>query len=457
MNTEVKSKKDLYRELYKVLDKEINNAELIRSINKEYSKKGLDLRTVTCLFQGVKELESLSDIELIALTIGVYNCLKWKKFRLEENFSDTKIMEYDSFIQHKDFINTIEIDNCLKIDDFNYLCYLTHRQIYEYYTNNLILYNKSTQRAGKYARLGNLTIRKIDLNLKSVEEISKLMESGEFEEDLGILGISLFEDKTPLFEFVPSINKTIGKIKYKPILDRESDNYSFCAILDSFHRITGSLRYTSKHLLEHGTYPETGGLPFKIVLRSIEDSKRIVRQIFKRSDTNISYLKSLEKNDYTDFIDGLVNNSNILKGRTASDYGEYRAYRKKYLTYKTILVQALENTDLQVNNKARMTFIYKRCAEIIDICIEYLAEEYFANNLEEMRSVTSLLSANSFVVWLYIALYISQRKNFDDYITLANEIFLDSNVWQEFGLEKKSIVFSEIKKYVEEKFAKEES
>ena len=38
MNTEVKSKKDLYRELYKVLDKEINNAELIRSINKEYSK-----------------------------------------------------------------------------------------------------------------------------------------------------------------------------------------------------------------------------------------------------------------------------------------------------------------------------------------------------------------------------------------------------------------------------------
>ena len=92
MNTEVKSKKDLYRELYKVLDKEINNAELIRSINKEYSKKGLDLRTVTCLFQGVKELESLSDIELIALTIGVYNCLKWRKFRLEENFSDTKIM-----------------------------------------------------------------------------------------------------------------------------------------------------------------------------------------------------------------------------------------------------------------------------------------------------------------------------------------------------------------------------
>ena len=93
----------------------------------------------------------------------------------------------------------------------------------------------------------------------------------------------------------------------------------------------------------------------------------------------------------------------------------------------------------------------------IEIDAMYADEEYFANNLEEMRRVTSLLSANSFVVWLYIALYISQRKNFDDYITLANEIFLDSNVWQEFGLEKKSIVFSEIKKYVEEKFAKEES
>ena len=456
MNTEVKSKKELYRELYKILDKEINNGELIRSINKEYSKKGLDLRTVTCLFQGTKDLESLSDIEIMALTIGVYNCFKWKRFKLEENFSNNKIMEYDSFIQNKELIDTIEIDNCLKIDDFNYLCYLTHKQIYEYYTNNLILYNKSTQRAGKYTRLGNLTIRKIDLNLNSVEEISNLMESGEFEEDLGILGISLFEDKIPLFEFESTVNNSIGKIKYKPILNRESENYSFCAILDSFHRITGSLKYTSKHLLEHGSYPTKGGLPFKIVLRSIEDSKKIVRQIFKRSDTNISYLKSLEKNDYTNFIDGLINNSNVLKGRTANDFGEYRAYKKKYLTYKTILVQALENTELQVNNKARMTFIYKRCAEIMDICIQYLCEEYFANNIEEMRQDTALLSANSFVIWLYITLYISQRKNFDDYITLANEIFLDSNIWEDFGLEKKSLVFSDIKKYVREKFAKEE-
>ena len=206
--------KKLDEELIKIINKEVNNKELIKNINAIFAKKNLTLKTVACLFNGSKSIREIDTMEKIAFTYGCYETLKVKRknnkslkdeylYREELDpanyFSDQILVRYEIFMSESDVVNIVEFKNFIMIDDNNSRGNVSLLDVYKYRKNTLWLYNRSTQRAPEIVPMGNsgeYTYRN-SVDEKAVKEMTEAILDGRFEETEVILNVRLIPDKEP--------------------------------------------------------------------------------------------------------------------------------------------------------------------------------------------------------------------------------------------------------------------
>lgn len=382
----MKSNKELLENLSWVLfDVGLKNKDLIKAINKKFTEKGISKNIMHLLYDDLKGVDELDDITIMCILDASYAILKNDRVDMKNYFGVNKITQYEAYMNLETPLEDIVLDGMEEHEeDESYTGTISYEQIYNFMNNNLLIYYKETQREGKITKLGNNYIKTISINKKNIKEMSELAIKGELAPSEIKLNILLTDEDVEPQVYFKKEYKDIGELCIKPEYENKSTK-TLCTIADGYHRLLAITNAVSKHLSETGEMLQ-GYMLVTITMKDIEQIKQVILQTFKRSQTSREFLKTLESNDYTKFVDNILKNINIPVANTYADLKT-----GDYITYKTLLIDVVKCMDVKVNSKSASVITSKQIAENIEIILDY------------MKSKDIKITCNSFISILVIA------------------------------------------------------
>lgn len=448
--------KKLDEELIKIINKEVNNKELIKNINAIFAKKNLTLKTVACLFNGSKSIREIDTMEKIAFTYGCYETLKVKRknnkslkdeyiYREELDpanyFSDQILVRYEIFMSESDVVNIVEFKNFIMIDDNNSRGNVSLLDVYKYRKNTLWLYNRSTQRAPEIVPMGNsgeYTYRN-SVDEKAVKEMTEAILDGKFEETEVILNVRLIPDKEPDVKVVTKgKSEGIADIIVTPNYDINSENYTVVEILDGYHRILAIEEAVRIYHERTGEWLK-GCIGVKLVFADEKRALRIVRQTFKRTATDEQYLKSIEEDDISMFVDKIINKSSILKLNVGNVYEECLAFGK--ITYKSLLNDTIRKLGIDVTKRSSANFTSDFLAKGIDEIYEIINDIY--------KDDKDILCNPNIIAGYVKAIYEMINKELDAEDIIVKALKLSKKDIRDMKLNSRDCILDKILEYFE--------
>ncbi len=360
---------ELYLEINKLIQKEYDNIELKRSLNEEYVSKGLNPKTVVLLFDEKVLPQQLNEIQLIAFCNGVYNVFRNKEYNAKTYFSEAMINSYKNYINVEEPINRIKLNNVIRVNDFDYVTVIKYKDLYEYFSSNLIQYNMSIQRYSTFKKLGQEYIKTPTVDMDTIHSIEQTALEGKLEMTQIVLTLLVQGNEIPKIVFKEKIDNMGELIIDEPIYCNEG-----------FHRLTGICSSVAKYKVKTNEWLD-GELSVRIVIADKSKAIRIMRQSFLRSNTSQDYLKAITENDITIFLDKVISQSK-LKGHISDTFEECKAM--KTYTYRTIMIDILNKCEISYNNKSEVLIKSKKFGEYIDIMIDFLGEFELIPNLYAM-------------------------------------------------------------------------
>ena len=380
----MKSSKELYEVLTNVLfDVGLKNKDLIKAINKKLTEKGISKKIMYLLYNDLKNVDELDDITIMCILDASYSILKQDRLKMNNYFGVNKTTAYEAYMNVETPLDEVVLDGITEHED-GYTGTISYKQIYDFMNNNLLIYYKETQREGKLTKLGNKYIKTISINKKNIKEMSELAIKGELAPSEIKLNVLLTDEDVEPQVYFKKEYKDIGELCIKPEYENENTK-TLCTIADGYHRLLAITNAVSKHLSETGEMLQ-GYMLVTITEKTVEEIKQIILQTFKRSQTSREFLKTLESNDYTKFVDNILKNTNI---NVANTYADLKT--RDYITYKTLLIDVVKCMDVKVNSKSASVIASKEIAENIEIILDY------------MKSKDIKVTPNSFIPILIIA------------------------------------------------------
>lgn len=383
----MKSNKELLENLSWVLfDVGLKNKDLIKAINKKLTEKGISKNIMHLLYNDLKGVDELDDITIMCILDASYDVLKDNKLKMNNYFGVNKITQYEAYMNLETPLEEIILEGMTEHEeDGSYTGSISYEQIYNFMNNNLLIYYKETQREGKVTKLGNNYIKTISINKKNIKEMSELAIKGELAPSEIKLNVLLTDEDVEPQVYFKKEYKDIGELCIKPEYENENTK-TLCTIADGYHRLLAITNAVSKHLSETGEMLQ-GYMLVTITEKTVEEIKQVILQTFKRSQTSREFLKTLESNDYTKFVDNILKNVNLPVANTYADLktGDH------IITYKTLLIDVVKCMDVKVNSKSASVIASKQIAENIEIILDY------------MKSKNIKITCNSFISILAIA------------------------------------------------------
>lgn len=383
----MKSSKELYEVLTNVLfDEGIKNKDLIKAINKKLTEKGISKNIMYLLYNDLKGVDELDDITIMCILDASYDVLRDSRVKMNNYFGVNKITAYEVYMNVQEPLDEVVLDGITEHEeDGSFTGTISYEQIYNFMNNNLLIYYKETQREGKLTKLGNKYIKTISINKKNIKEMSELAVKGELAPSEIKLNVLLTdEDIEPQITFKKQY-KDIGELCIKP--EYENEQYkTLLSIVDGYHRVLAIVDAVGKHLAKNDEMLQ-GYMLVTITTKTVEEIKQVILQTFKRSQTSKEFLKTLESNDYTKFVDNILKNINISVANTYADLktGDH------IITYKTLLVDVVKCMGIKVNSRSASVIISKEIAENMEVILDY------------MKSKDIKITCNSFIPILVIA------------------------------------------------------
>jgi hypothetical protein len=427
---------NLKNNLDKLLNANLTNRELSKLLTSEVYQKNLPSNLSGALFNKAKEIIDCNEKELICLSSVFYKYFKNEEVNPKQYFSQQQIVNYYNDIrEEKEEVDTLEFKDCIQINDTSYIAFADAESLYNYYVNNLIIYNKSTQRASRIRVLGSgYVVKEISVNKNAVKEIANEMLNHTYESDMIIFNVVQIPNK------ILNVNYENRILSIKPNLDLQDEDTTIVNVVDGYHRLSAIVRAAEKCKKENKTIPKDMGLIVKIVIRDIIGAKRIVSQSFKRSATNKDFLKSLEVSDYSKLADAFISRCDILRDNVYDTYEE--CLIQKGYTYKVLLTDTIkmiiDKDKVYLNNLSMIN----KMADIFNQMIEYIYNEYYSN-LGACRNDSNLLKVNSFAYWLvYLYGIVEANIQEEDLLLVTDKVMITSSEW--FDLDKRRISLKEI-------------
>ena len=142
----------------------------------------------------------------------------------------------------------------------------------------------------------------------------------------------------------------------------------------------------------------------KLIIADVDRALRVISQTFKRTDTNRDWLKAIEKNDTTKFVDEFIKNSRMLKEEVENSIEECKAFNVR--TYKSILIDTVKKLDIAVNDPTEVSYCALGMAKNIDLLIG-LADRKIKRNLDYKY----LNYPNMYIVYTRCAYLLYQKED----------------------------------------------
>lgn len=401
----------LIDEMQKLLTKEYDNLKLKNELKEELANKGLNPATVNLLINGEKYINQLTDYEKIALAEGCYKIFPNKDLDVYNYFSEKTIESYKDFNMVTIYPEIIKLKNFQKKNEDEYVGIISYKEIFENIGSDLFSYEIDIQRQPEYKMLGNKQIVSASINDKAVKDIKDAILKNEFEDTQIVLTLLIKDDgKKDKFVFEPKFNKVIGDITIEGKLK----------INDGMHRCLGICEAVISHMQETGEYLD-GSISVRIVRGDSARARRITVQSFKRSATNIDWLKGFEENDTNKFLDELIKSSKTLYKNTAKTYDDYKALKK--LTYRTPLMSnTIDKFQMTLSDRSEVLRKSKKMAEYLDALVGMIDNE-IKKEENKNKDYKYVYDANMFIAYLYFSYEMSNKgEQIDFYDNMIEKV-----------------------------------
>ena len=436
----MKSKNELIKLLETKLKNNKINGTLAKALNEELLRKNINPNLTGLLFNGMKDIIDLNNNELILLSKVFYNYFKDNDLKPSNYFSDKDLINYETNIkEHYESISLVELNNTIKINDTSYVAFVGAEMLYNMYESNIIVYNKETQRSPKIRVLGkNYVVKQISLNKNAVKEIANEMLNETYESDLIIFNVLQLPNN------VPNISYDNGTLYIKPNLNVEDEDFTCINVIDGMHRLTALVNAVAKLKKDKKEIPSSMGLIVKIIVRTIEEAKKVVTQSFKRSGTDKDFLKSLEVDDYTKLTDAFIKElPEYIREKIYPTYNEY--IYNNGVTYKTLITDCMRKILTQEKNFLFNLKVVTSMGTIGEKILSYILEEYYEKNFNVFKNESNIMRKNSFVYLLVFFHEIYKRKIPEDkFLVIADRIVSSSKTWDRDMLSRKKFNMNEL-------------
>jgi hypothetical protein len=351
--------------------------------------------------------------------------LKEEELNPENYFTDIEIEKYKDFIREKSQEDNFPLvfNNVLKLADDQYFVVMSIQKIADMYANNLIRYNKQTQRNTVYKNGLNDNIY---VNTNSVKEIRREIENGTYIPT--VITLNILQDGEEDFYY-----------------DEETKQFviekGFIDVADGYHR--------SRSIIEVVKDNQNIQLNMGVFFTNftVEKGRKFIRQEDKKNKINKKYIESLNTEKLSNLVVKKLNESpeSELINKITTNGELIRVNRM--LTFFTTMSDAIDY-NFELKTKKDVSDVSNFLIQAFNTLMGTYPDE-FINKIKETKDYNVMNHQNIFIG--YVALFSKLYKNpkWEDILyNVMNKVdFINNNpVWKELNLFTKIINKPIIKK-----------
>lgn len=313
----------------KILNKNMGR-KIIEQTGEVISEKRNYLKAAThSILLQQRPLSDVSDKEIYWVIDGLNETLSKngelnlvKDFKIKDIFTDKEIQKYSKskFENVTETIYPISF-KVLKISDDQWLSTISSKKLFELYKNQIINYNKNTQRPLKEVTKHGVKTYKINKNKQSVNAIKEDLKKGLFIPNCLTFNINM---DNPSNEYY--VDEENGELVL--------ENGQF-DLIDGFHRYSA----ITELLLEN---PDIE-FNFGIWIMNFDENKscRFIAQEDKRNKINKTYTKSLDALNGDNFSSRIIQ---VLNENNNSPFkGKLTRYNDSNINYDDVVITINDN------------------------------------------------------------------------------------------------------------------
>ena len=356
----------------KILNKNMGR-KIIEQTGEVVSKKRNYLKAAThSILLQQRPLSDVSDKEIYWVIDGLNETLSEngesnlvKDFKIKDIFTDKEIQKYSKskFENVTETIYPISF-KVLKISDDQWLSTISSKKLFELYKNQIINYNKNTQRPLKEVTKHGIKTYKINKNKQSVNAIKEDLKKGLFIPNCLTFNINM---DNPSNEYY--VDEENGELVL--------ENGQF-DLIDGFHRYSA----ITELLLEN---PDIE-FNFGIWIMNFDENKscRFIAQEDKRNKINKTYTKSLDALNGDNFSSRIIQ---VLNENNNSPFkGKLTRYNDSNINYDDVVITINDNFKCNTRMEAN------RLSENIIKSFEILEDDNIdITNLNSNEIIVSLV------------------------------------------------------------------
>ena len=313
----------------KILNKNMGR-KIIEQTGEVISEKRNYLKAAThSILLQQRPLSDVSDKEIYWVIDGLNETLSKngelnlvKDFKIKDIFTDKEIQKYSKskFENVTETIYPISF-KVLKISDDQWLSTISSKKLFELYKNQIINYNKNTQRPLKEVTKHGVKTYKINKNKQSVNAIKEDLKKGLFIPNCLTFNINMDN---------PSNEYYVDEENRELVLENGQFD-----LIDGFHRYSA----ITELLLEN---PDIE-FNFGIWIMNFDENKscRFIAQEDKRNKINKTYTKSLDALNGDNFSSRIIQ---VLNENNNSPFkGKLTRYNDSNINYDDVVITINDN------------------------------------------------------------------------------------------------------------------
>ena len=356
----------------KILNKNMGR-KIIEQTGEVISEKRNYLKAAThSILLQQRPLSDVSDKEIYWVIDGLNETLSKngelnlvKDFKIKDIFTDKEIQKYSKskFENVTETIYPISF-KVLKISDDQWLSTISSKKLFELYKNQIINYNKNTQRPLKEVTKHGVKTYKINKNKQSVNAIKEDLKKGLFIPNCLTFNINMDN---------PSNEYYVDEENRELVLENGQFD-----LIDGFHRYSA----ITELLLEN---PDIE-FNFGIWIMNFDENKscRFIAQEDKRNKINKTYTKSLDALNGDNFSSRIIQ---VLNENNNSPFkGKLTRYNDSNINYDDVVITINDNFKCSTRMEAN------RLSENIIKSFEILEDDNIdITNLNSNEIIVSLV------------------------------------------------------------------
>ena len=356
----------------KILNKNMGR-KIIEQTGEVISEKRNYLKAAThSILLQQRPLSDVSDKEIYWVIDGLNETLSKngelnlvKDFKIKDIFTDKEIQKYSKskFENVTETIYPISF-KVLKISDDQWLSTISSKKLFELYKNQIINYNKNTQRPLKEVTKHGVKTYKINKNKQSVNAIKEDLKKGLFIPNCLTFNINMDN---------PSNEYYVDEENRELVLENGQFD-----LIDGFHRYSA----ITELLLEN---PDIE-FNFGIWIMNFDENKscRFIAQEDKRNKINKTYTKSLDALNGDNFSSRIIQ---VLNENNNSPFkGKLTRYNDSNINYDDVVITINDNFKCNTRMEAN------RLSENIIKSFEILEDDNIdITNLNSNEIIVSLV------------------------------------------------------------------